>query len=113
MSDGATYNLVVAKDGEKDKLLSYATNMNVKAKVAHELYSHRFGIETQYRVKNKFLGKTCSKEYSFRYNFFILAVTLYNLWILLNIIGGKEGLEPGKIPIKVGIDSFNKKDYFL
>jgi IS4 transposase len=103
MSNGETYILMVVKDEDHDKLLPYATNMqDVPPSVIHELYEHRFGIETQYRMKNLFLGKTCSKNYSVRYAFFILAVALYNLWVLLNILErGKEGLDPGTIPIKV------------
>lgn len=103
MSKGVIYILMVVKDEDNDKLLPYATNMdNVESSVVHELYDSRFGIETQYRVKNKFFGKTCSKKYSVRYAFFILAVALYNLWVLLNIMErGRKGLEPGKIPIKV------------
>jgi hypothetical protein len=102
MSKGVTYSLMVVKDEDNDKLLPYATNMKTKASTVHELYESRFGIETQYRVKNNFFGKTCSKKYSVRYAFFILAVTLYNLWVLLNILErGKEGLESGVIPIKV------------
>jgi hypothetical protein len=102
MSAGATYTMVVARDDENDRLLPYATNMDSDAATVHELYGHRFGIETQYRVKNRFLGRTCSKQYSVRYAFFVLAVTLYNIWVLLNIVErGKDGLNPGKIPIKV------------
>jgi hypothetical protein len=104
MSKGETYTLLVVKDEDNDKLLPYATNMSGTASTVHEFYEHRFGIETQYRVKNKFFGKTCSKKYTVRYAFFILAVALYNLWVLLNILErGKEGLEPGKIPIKVDL----------
>ena len=103
MSKGSTYTLVVVKDEDTRKLLPYATNLDgIQPVVIHELYTHRFGIETQYRVKNQFLGRTCSKQYSMRYGFFILAVALYNLWVLLNILErGKQGLDPGKIPIKV------------
>ncbi|MDG6219518.1 MAG: transposase [Candidatus Thermoplasmatota archaeon] len=103
MSNGETYILMVVKDEDHDKLLPYATNIeDVLPSVIHEFYEHRFGIETQYRMKNLFLGKTCSKNYSVRYAFFILAVALYNLWVLLNILErGKEGLDPGTIPIKV------------
>ena len=61
MSKGATYQLMVVKDEDTGKLLPYATNMDVKPDSIHELYTHRFGIETQYRVKNQFLGRTCSK----------------------------------------------------
>lgn len=102
MSKGETYTLMVVKDEDNDKLLPYATNMTGEPSTVHEFYKSRFGIETQYRVKNKFFGKTCSKKYAVRYVFFILAVALYNLRVLLNILErGKEGLEPGKIPIKV------------
>jgi len=103
MSKGTTYTLVVVKDEDTKKLLPYATNLDgIQPVVIHELYTHRFGIETQYRLKNQFLGRTCSKQYSVRYAFFILAVALYNLWILLNILErGRQGLSPGKIPIKV------------
>jgi hypothetical protein len=103
MSKGATYNLVVAEDEDTGKLLPYATNLDgIQSTVIHELYIHRFGIETQYRIKNQFLGRTCSKQYSVRYGFFILAVALYNLWVLLNILErGRKGLESGRIPIKV------------
>ena len=77
-------------------------NSTVIDTVVHELYDSCFEIETQYRVKNKFFGRICSKEYSVRYGFFIMAIALYNLWILLNIIErGKKDLEPGKIPIWV------------
>ena len=103
MSKGATYTLVVVKDEDTKKLLPYATNLDgIQPVVIHELYTHRFGIETQYRVKNQFLGRTCSKQYSVRYGFSILAVALYNLWVLLNILErGRQGLDPGIIPIKV------------
>jgi len=102
MSKGETYTLPVVKDEDTDKLLPYATNMTGKPSEIHELNEHRFGIETQNRVKNKFFVKTCSKKYSVRYAFLVFAFALYNLWVLLNILErGKEGLDPGKILIKV------------
>ena len=102
MSKGVTFTLVVVNDEDTGKLLPYATNLDgIQPVMVHELYTHRFGIETQYRMKNQFLGRTCSKLYSVRYAFFILAVTLYNLWILLNILErGRQGLDPEIIPIK-------------
>ncbi len=105
MSEGATYKLKVVEEEENEdstKLLPYATNMSVSADKIHEYYSRRFGIETQYRVKNRFLGRTSSKDFSVRYGFFVLALCLYNLWILLNIAErGREGLDHGRIPIRV------------
>jgi len=62
MSKNATFILVVVKDEDTGKLLPYATNLDgIQPRVIHELYTHRFGIETQYRLKNQFLGRTCSK----------------------------------------------------
>ena len=103
MSKGTTYTLVVVKDKKTRRLFPYATNLDgLQPVVIHELYTHRFGIETQYRVKNQFLGRTCSKQYGVRYAFFVLAVALYNLWVLLNILErGNQGLDPGIIPLKV------------
>jgi len=100
MNNGTKYRLVVYDDGKNSH--PFATNTSLSPEKIHELYRKRFGIETQYRIKNKFLGRTCSRDYSVRYFFFLLAICIYNLWVLLNIIErGKEGLEPGKIPIKV------------
>ena len=100
MSNRTKYRMVVYE--KDDKLHPFATNIYYTPETIHELYRKRFGIETQYRIKNKFLGRTCSKEYSVRYFFFLLAICIYNLWVLLNIIErGKDGLDPGKIPIKV------------
>lgn len=102
MSKGAKYTMMTVKDKQKDKLLPYATNLDDKPINVHKFYKSRFGIETQYRVKNRFMGKTCSKEYRVRYTFFVLAVCLYNLWVLFNISErGKKGLNPDKVPIKV------------
>lgn len=100
MGNGTRYRMVVyEKDG---KLYPFATNTGYAPETIFELYRKRFGIETQYRIKNRFLGRTCSREYSMRYFFFLLAICIYNLWILLNIVRrGKDGLDPGKIPIKV------------
>jgi len=99
MSNGTKFRMVVYNEG---KVHPFATNTALSPEEIYELYRKRFGIETQYRIKNKFLGRTCSRDYSVRYFFFLLAICIYNLWVLLNIIERrKEGLEPGKIPIKV------------
>jgi len=100
MNNGTEYRMITHE--EDGKLHPFATNTDYTPETIHELYRKRFGIETQYRIKNRFLGRTCSREYSVRYFFFLLAICIYNLWILLNIIKrGENGLDPGKIPIKV------------
>lgn len=92
---------MTVKNEKKDKLLPYVTNLDEEPTQVHEYYKSRFRIETQYRLKNKFMGKNCSKVYRIRYTFFVLAISPYNVWILLNIAKRKEGLEPGKILMKV------------
>jgi len=100
MSDGTSYRMVVVE--ENDTVHPFATNTAYSPESIFALYKNRFGIETQYRIKNKFLGRTCSREYSVRYFFFMVAICIYNLWVLLNIVErGREGLDPQKIPIKV------------
>lgn len=100
MSDGTSYRMVVVE--ENDAVHPFATNTVYSPESIFALYKSRFGIETQYRIKNKFLGRTCSREYSVRYFFFMIAICIYNLWVLLNIVErGRAGLDPQKIPIKV------------
>jgi len=50
------------------------------------LYSKRWGIETSYRVKHGFRGKTTSKNYMIRQFYFMFSVLLYNLWILADVL---------------------------
>lgn len=42
------------------------------------------GIETSYRMIGQFFAKTTSGDYMVRVGYFVLAVLLYNVWILLN-----------------------------
>lgn len=48
-----------------------------------ESYNDRWGIETGYRTKDRFLIKTNTPKYSIRVFFFLLSVLLYNIWVLL------------------------------
>ena len=70
------------------KILAFATNMTPAdaASVAHipELYRKRFGIEASYRMMKMYRVRTCTKCYRMRYFFFLLSVTLYNLWVYAN-----------------------------
>ena len=44
----------------------------------------RWGIETSYRMIGQFYPKTTSNSYAVRVFYFVLAVLLYNVWVLLN-----------------------------
>lgn len=85
-------NLVIVNDREGNKctFITNIENMNTTSeifKTASALYSKRWGIETTYRVtKHSFLSKTTSKNPIVRLFYYLLAVSLYNLWQLANMI---------------------------
>jgi len=67
----------------------YGTNLPVTNNNRHvfaEIYRMRWNIETSFRVeKQEFLAKTSSKSYRFRLFLFLVAIILYNLWIVARI----------------------------
>ena len=84
-------NLIIAElDGQRREFI---TNIPLTEKDAvlgqrlAEIYRTRWQIETGYRVKKyAFRGKTCSRNYSVRYFYFMLSVVLYDLWVLLDLM---------------------------
>lgn len=81
---GLDFNLIVYKDG-KD-VVAFATNKPTDPKWTAEMYRHRWGIETGYRVKKDFRAMTTSTSHTVRVIYFLLSVALYNLWVLCNLI---------------------------
>jgi putative transposase len=84
------FNLVILE--KEEKRYAFATNMtfnNNDILLSEKLfnpYSKRWGIETSYRVKKGFRGKTTSRNYIVRQFYFMLSVVLYDLWILVNLL---------------------------
>lgn len=67
-------------------LYVFATNMDILPKNLLKLYRKRWGIETGYRMIRKFLAKTTSKRRDIRLLYFYLAILIYNIWVLMNIV---------------------------
>ena len=67
-------------------LYIFATNMDLTPEKLLKLYRKRWGIETGYRMIRKFLAKTTSRRLNVRLLYFYLAILLYNIWVLLNIV---------------------------
>ncbi|MGC8505223.1 MAG: transposase [Thermoplasmata archaeon] len=67
-------------------LYVFATNMDISPKKLLKLYRKRWGIETGYRMIRKFLAKTTSRKHKIRLLYFYLAILIYNMWVLLNIV---------------------------
>lgn len=67
----------------------YGTNLpvdNTNRHIFAEIYRKRWNIETSFRVeKQEFLAQTSSKSYRFRLFLFLVAIILYNLWIVARI----------------------------
>jgi len=92
----ATFRLVAVNGkvrGGKVKLFVFATNTNLKPRRIRRLFRKRWGIETSYRMINKFLARTTSKLHALRILYFYLAILLYTLWVTLNY----HHHEPGRI----------------
>jgi IS4 transposase len=55
-----------------------------------EAYRRRWGLETSYRTVGEILSKTTSPTFSVRLFYFLFAVALYNLWVLVNLLLGPQ-----------------------
>lgn len=78
----ATTDLVIYET--KDDLVGFATNVQGEPEHIANLYRKRWGIETGYRMKNIFYGRTCSRKIQVRLMFILLSFMLYNCWISVN-----------------------------
>jgi len=76
-NEQATVRIVAVKD--RNELLVFATNTDLKPKAIRRMFRKRWAIETSYRMINQFLPKL----YSLRKLYFYLAVLLYNIWVFI------------------------------
>jgi IS4 transposase len=82
----ALVDLVIYRPPEKEDEWVYVTNIrNIPPKTLADQYKKRWGIETGYRSKNKYQANTTSKNYSIRLFYMLLAIALYNFWVLVNL----------------------------
>lgn len=84
----------------------YVTNIDdvtaVNAREWANRYANRWAIESEYRViKKNFLAKTSTRDYSTRVLYWLLAVTLYNAWVLLDLLlwAERDGSQGGEYAI--------------
>jgi IS4 transposase len=82
----------------EDEHVWFVTNLDVESETARAYaaaFRRRWGIETSYRQIGDFLPRTSSPTFSVRLFYFLFAVSLYNLWVLANVL-----LSRGTIPMK-------------
>lgn len=73
----------------EDEHVWFVTNLDVDtstAKAYAAAFRRRWGIETSYRQIGDFLPRTSSPTFSVRLFYFLFAVSLYNLWVLANVL---------------------------
>ncbi|MEA3255166.1 MAG: hypothetical protein U9Q22_04980 [Candidatus Altiarchaeota archaeon] len=63
------------KNSRKRMWYAWVTNMNASPKKIHKLYKKRWGIETGYRMKGDFPANTCSKSFTVRIMYSLLAIS--------------------------------------
>jgi hypothetical protein len=80
--------LPAEKYDENDRYFIFITNLQVNSQeIAFQLsrdFRKRWGIETGYKTKKQFRGKTCSLSYAVRLFLILLSFVLYNLWVSIN-----------------------------
>jgi hypothetical protein len=70
-----------------EKQSYFVTNRRVdeaSAQAVADSYRRRWGIETSYRVIGEFLPRSRSTYFQVRLFYFLFAVSLYNLWVVVN-----------------------------
>lgn len=101
----------VAWSKSREKHIPYITNLLLTPDEVQEVYRHRWGIETGYRVlEQEFRPKTTSNKFVVRLTYMWLAIFLLNLWTLTNHQPQENtGETQGKAAEHVIAWSFRKK----
>ncbi len=89
----------------EDEHVWFVTNLDPEPETARAYaaaFRRRWGIETSYRQIGDFLPRTSSPTFSVRLFYFLFAVSMYNLWILANVLVS-GGVIPGKPPISTRV----------
>ena len=74
------------KKSKKKEWHAWVTDISASPKRIEKIYKKRWGIETGYRVKGDFQANTCSKNFTVRVMYSLLAICLYNVWVIVNFL---------------------------
>ena len=112
--DSFTVDLTVYRPDDKN-LWVYATNLKSRPETVAFTYKRRWGIETGYKSKNKYSANTTTRRYKIRLFLILLAVVLFNLWVLTNLVADSatiRKLKP-KIEYSTRVTIFKFKQSFI
>jgi putative transposase len=74
-----------------------------------KIYSHRFGIESSYRMRNQAKARTSTKDPVIRYFYTLIAFLIQNLWIKIQWLKFRK-VQSGPVTIRAGVLTL---DHFL
>ncbi|UHQ98088.1 transposase (plasmid) [Natrinema zhouii] len=89
----------------EDEHVWFITNFDLEPEAARAYaaaFRRRWGIETSYRQIGDFLPRTSSPTFWVRLFYFLFAVSMYDLWILANVLVS-AGAVPEKPPISTRV----------
>jgi hypothetical protein len=100
--DEYTVKLTVYRPDDEDLWVAYT-------------YKRRWGIETGYKSKNKYSANTTSRRYKVRLFLILLAVVLFNLWVLANLVADSATIRRLKTKTKYStkVTIFKFKQSFI
>ncbi|MFP8958927.1 transposase [Natrialbaceae archaeon A-CW3] len=75
-----------SRDDDSLCLITNRTRMIDEAVALAQAYRRRWGIETSYRKIGEFLPRTTSPVFAVRLFYFLFAVAVYNLWIIVCLL---------------------------
>lgn len=88
VDSSVTDGIPIENYDEDDRYFLFITNLTVDSQdMACQLardFRKRWCIETGYKTKKQFRGKTCSLSYAVRLFLILLSFVLHNMWICLN-----------------------------
>lgn len=94
--------LVVPHLTNDDEWTCFITNRSVTeatAQAVAEDYRRRWGIETAYRQIRELLPRTSSRTFAVRLFYFLFALSVYNLWVLVNRLGAPLAHADSRLPL--------------
>lgn len=98
--DSESCNLFIVYEEDEERWQPFVTNLTVTEANREDLgesYRRRWSIETGFRMKNEYRVKSTSSVYSVRFFLIMVAIALYNFWVLLNVWSARLlGVESGE-----------------
>ena len=104
-----TLAIIREEDEEGEHIYGFITSIPKERyrddiSIISKLYRKRWGIETLFKVEDKFNIYTTTRNGIVRYFFFVVGCILYNFWVTINFIFQIKNIDNGDFKILIKID---------